>query len=86
MPGRSRAEPVWRKSSRSGGGGSECVEVLIGAETVGIRDSKDPDGGQLRVSRHAWASFIDGVKHGTFDLHPAAAGPTPRARHDHGWT
>jgi hypothetical protein len=36
----------WRKSSASGGEGTECVEL---AWAGAIRDSKAPDGPQLRA-------------------------------------
>lgn len=40
------AAAVWRKSSRSGGEGGNCVELAsIGA----VRDSKNPAAGMLRV-------------------------------------
>ncbi|GLZ07769.1 hypothetical protein Acsp03_52350 [Actinomadura sp. NBRC 104412] len=45
---------VWRKSSYSGTqGGSDCVELARLGEAVGIRDSKDPHGPNLVVSREA---------------------------------
>ncbi|GLZ07770.1 hypothetical protein Acsp03_52360 [Actinomadura sp. NBRC 104412] len=45
---------VWRKSSYSGTtGGSDCVELARLGEAVGIRDSKDPHGPKLVVSREA---------------------------------
>ncbi|MFF2552664.1 DUF397 domain-containing protein [Nocardia sp. NPDC058058] len=31
----------WRKSSYSGSNGGQCVEVLLGDDHVGVRDSKD---------------------------------------------
>ncbi|WP_420812756.1 DUF397 domain-containing protein [Micromonospora zingiberis] len=35
----------WRKSSRSGGNGGDCVEVADNLSgVVGVRDSKDPAG------------------------------------------
>ena len=47
----------WRKSSYSGNG-AECVEVATGRPgTVAVRDSKDPHGPVLIVSRDEWASF-----------------------------
>ncbi|MEU7383417.1 MULTISPECIES: DUF397 domain-containing protein [unclassified Streptomyces] len=49
---------VWRKSSYSGSGGGNCVEV---AETVGevvVRDSKNMTGSRVRVGREAWAAFL----------------------------
>ncbi|MGW0431264.1 DUF397 domain-containing protein [Micromonospora sp. NPDC003197] len=53
----------WRKSTRSGGSGGECVEVadnLVGV--VGIRDSKDVTGPVLAVDPYAWTAFLNSVK------------------------
>ena len=38
------SEIVWRKSSYSGGGGGECVEVAFPPARVAVRDSKNPEG------------------------------------------
>ena len=52
-----RAE--WRKSSRSGDNGGNCVEVTRNLPgIVAVRDSKDPGGPVLIVSTDAWASFV----------------------------
>ena len=52
-----RAE--WRKSSRSGDNGGACVEVARNLpRIVAVRDSKNPDGPVLIVSRDEWAQFI----------------------------
>jgi hypothetical protein len=49
----------WRKSSRSGDNGGACVEVACNLPgIVAVRDSKDPGGPVLIVSRNDWASFI----------------------------
>jgi len=48
---------VWRKSSWSSGGESTCVEVALGAPVVGIRDTKDRDGGTLVVTPATWSAF-----------------------------
>ena len=49
----------WRKSSYSGNGGGNCVEVAANMSgNVAVRDSKDPHGPVLTVSRDDWASFI----------------------------
>ena len=49
----------WRKSSRSGDNGGACVEVARNLpRIVAVRDSKNPDGPVLIVSRDEWASFI----------------------------
>lgn len=53
---------MWRKSSRSNGSGGECVEASPTVRQVAVRDSKDPDGGQLRVSANAWKSFARRVR------------------------
>ncbi len=34
----------WRKSSFSGGGGSNCVEVADAGQVIAVRDSKDAPG------------------------------------------
>jgi hypothetical protein len=57
----------WRKSTRSGGG-SNCVEIAHTNDAVGMRDSKDRDGGVLVFSPMDWSSFIAGVRAGEFDL------------------
>ena len=49
----------WRKSSRSGDNGGACVEVARNLPCgVAVRDSKNPDGPVLILSKDAWASFI----------------------------
>lgn len=53
----------WRKSSRSGDHGGECVELAaLPAETVGIRDSKNPDGSHLVISRTELHSLLERVR------------------------
>jgi hypothetical protein len=50
----------WRRSSYSDGESvdqGDCVEVAFAA-AVGIRDSKDPEGGLLAVTPTAWAAFL----------------------------
>ncbi|GAB2484223.1 DUF397 domain-containing protein [Streptosporangium sandarakinum] len=66
---------AWRKSSLSGSSGGECVEVaVVNAPESGtgplhvIRDSKDPGGPKLFLSRAGWNAFVGGVKRGEFDL------------------
>ncbi|MDA3645952.1 DUF397 domain-containing protein [Saccharopolyspora indica] len=57
----------WRKSSRSGSGASECVELAIGESTTYIRDTKDRDGGTLRVNHPSWTAFLTRIKSGHLD-------------------
>lgn len=62
-------DAVWRKSTRSNNGGSDCVEVARNLPgVVGIRDSKDPTGPALAVAPDTWRSFLADVKNGTHDL------------------
>jgi hypothetical protein len=62
-------ELSWRKASRSGNGGGSCVEVGTGLPgKVAIRDSKDRKGPKLAVSNQTWTQFVQGIKHGEFDL------------------
>ncbi|WP_030382169.1 MULTISPECIES: DUF397 domain-containing protein [unclassified Streptomyces] len=51
------SEPTWFKSSYSGGGGDNCIEVAVRTEAVLVRDSKDTDRPALAVSRDAWSAF-----------------------------
>ena len=49
----------WRKSSHSGGEQSECVELTaLESGRIGVRDSKDPDGGVLELSRADLAALL----------------------------
>lgn len=47
-------EIAWRKASRSHAQGDNCIEVAATADTVAIRDSKNPEGDRLLLDhRHA---------------------------------
>ncbi|MGH3318912.1 MAG: DUF397 domain-containing protein [Streptosporangiaceae bacterium] len=59
---------VWRKSSRSGTNGGNCVEVTDLERAVAVRDSKDPGGSKLGFARDQWVAFTTAVKRGRFDL------------------
>ena len=59
---------VWRKSSRSGGSGAQCVELAYQASvTSAVRDSKNPDGPVLTFPTAGLAAFIGRVRAGRFD-------------------
>lgn len=49
----------WFKSSHSGSGGGDCVEVASDHNTVYVRDSKVADARSvLRIERGGWAAFV----------------------------
>jgi uncharacterized protein DUF397 len=54
----------WRKSSHSGGGNGECLEVADGHGAVPVRDSKVPTGPALVFAVGGWSSFVAAVKSG----------------------
>ncbi|MQY08519.1 DUF397 domain-containing protein [Actinomadura macrotermitis] len=60
----------WRKSSRSGGEGTNCVEAAARVTGPGVaaRDSKDPDGPVLAFTPSGWASLLSEIKRGALDL------------------
>ncbi|MDA3630818.1 DUF397 domain-containing protein [Saccharopolyspora sp. WRP15-2] len=51
----------WRKSSYSGVE-TNCVEVGAGVEVIGVRDTKDRDGGTLVFQPQTWSSFLRALK------------------------
>jgi len=54
---------TWVKSSHSGGGGGDCLEVTHDFPTlVPVRDSKTPDGPTLVFSETVWAAFVQAVR------------------------
>jgi hypothetical protein len=52
----------WRKSSRSGNNGGDCVEVADAARVILVRDTKNRDGHVLNVPADAWVSFTASLK------------------------
>jgi hypothetical protein len=57
---------IWRKSRRCAT--SSCVEVSFRTGEVLLRDSKDPDGPRLAISRSTWDSFLSDLRAGHYDL------------------
>jgi hypothetical protein len=57
----------WRKASRSGANGGDCVEVARGTAQIAARDSKDPGGEILWFSSGEWQRFIARVRAGELD-------------------
>ncbi len=60
---------LWRKSTRSGGNGGDCVEVALNLPgIVAVRDSKDLTGTALVFTRSEWDAFVAGARDGEFDV------------------
>jgi hypothetical protein len=60
-------EVFWRKSSRSQGGGQNCVEVAVFGGAVVVRDSKDKDGAMHVLRSPGWHAFLGHIKSGHYD-------------------
>lgn len=60
------SSPDWRKSSRSGASGNDCVEVAAYPDVVLVRDSKQPDGTVLRFADPAFRAFLRDAASGAF--------------------
>ncbi|MEV0489484.1 DUF397 domain-containing protein [Streptomyces atratus] len=54
----------WFKSSHSGGGQGECLEVARGYANIPVRDSKAANGPALVFSTGGWSAFVAAVKQG----------------------
>ncbi|TMR05423.1 DUF397 domain-containing protein [Actinomadura soli] len=52
----------WRKARRSTNNGGNCVELASFPGTVAVRDSKDPDGPKLLVSRREFRRLAEVIK------------------------
>jgi hypothetical protein len=60
---RSIPEATWFKSSYSGGGGGNCLEVSHDfPNRIPVRDSKTPQGPVLTFLPETWAAFVTGLK------------------------
>jgi len=57
---------LWQKSTRCGSGA--CVEVAKeSGKAVYLRDSKDPDGPAIALTRDEWILFLRAAKAGDYD-------------------
>ncbi len=56
-PSDAEAELSRRRSSYSGSGGGDCVEVTLAPGTVHVRDPKAQAGELLAFPRKQWAAF-----------------------------
>jgi uncharacterized protein DUF397 len=63
------ADARWTKSSHSGTGGGNCVEVArLHDGHRAVRDSKNPAGSALIFTPAEWAAFTAGARDGEFHL------------------
>lgn len=53
---------TWRKASRSSELGDNCIEVASLPEIIAIRDSKDPDGPKLMMSRNEFRDLTNSLR------------------------
>ncbi|MGI5324033.1 DUF397 domain-containing protein [Actinomadura nitritigenes] len=54
---------AWRKSSYSTEGTSaQCVEVAALSDGIGMRDSKNPEGGHLALAPERFAALVQRLK------------------------
>jgi Domain of unknown function (DUF397) len=60
-----RADLVWRTSTASGAG--NCVQVAFTEDSVLVRDSQNPSGPELSLSKSEWDAFLVGARAGEFD-------------------
>ncbi|MFF5720211.1 DUF397 domain-containing protein [Streptomyces buecherae] len=60
------SEIKWQKSSFSGGGGEQCLELADDAGEILVRESDDPNV-ILKTTPTKLRTFIQGVKAGEFD-------------------
>jgi Domain of unknown function (DUF397) len=60
----------WRKSSYSGNGGGNCVEVAGHASRVLVRDSKNKASAKLAFTTASWRAFTTKVKTSLADPSP----------------
>ena len=52
----------WRKSSFSGNGGEQCVEVGTASDCVAVRDTTDRGGFTLSMPAVAWSAFLAALR------------------------
>ena len=53
---------VWRKARRSTENGGDCVELASANSLIAVRDSKDPDGSKVIVSRDEFRRIVEALK------------------------
>jgi hypothetical protein len=53
---------MWRKSSYSGNGNNDCVEVALTAVDVKVRDTKDRMAGHLTLSPAGFQELVRALR------------------------
>lgn len=61
-------ERVWKKPTKCGSNGCDCIEVSVAPNDIWVRNSKDPNGTVLKFNDGEWNAFVHGAKDGEFDL------------------
>ncbi|QXJ23583.1 DUF397 domain-containing protein [Actinomadura graeca] len=59
---------TWRKASKSTSEGGACVELAALPSTVGVRDSKDPEGPRLALPAVSFRELVTAIKRGDHDM------------------
>jgi hypothetical protein len=62
MEGTDHPVTMWRKSTYSGGNGSNCVEVGADGPAVMVRDTKERAGAVLAFGPDAWRRFAARIR------------------------
>lgn len=63
------ASAPWRKASKSGANGGDCIEVApLSQDRVGIRDTESPEQEPYVVRGSVFRAWVDGAKNGEFDF------------------
>lgn len=73
MEGSDPASLEWRKSSASGTGTGDCVEVAATDSGVRVRNSRFRSGPVLEFTWAEWRAFLEGIARGEFPV-PASEG------------
>lgn len=55
-------EQLWRKATKSHEEGDACIEIAPTDQVIAVRDSKDPDGPKLVVSRSDFRHLAETLK------------------------
>lgn len=68
MTGSQPTDITWHKSTASGSGGGNCVEVAAVDGSVLVRNSRNPLGSVLSFSCQKWTAFVEGMRNGELTL------------------